>query len=564
MAAPKKQLPVVKGGAPTGKAAKTRVGGLAAFTDGGAAPTWVIVMRVVMVIAFAATIPTILGVEHGNRLLWTVAIAVLPFFWLVFGYHLWRRICPLAVMGQLGRLLGRPGTRKMGDWVGKHYVLVQLGLMIVALTLRLVATNGSALWLAGFLGVVIVAAIATSFIYAGKTWCNFLCPVGLVEKIYTEPSARASAPASELTSQCAPCVACKKHCPDIDLEQGYWKEAHDRPRRLAYFAWPGVVVGFYTYYFLVAGDWAYYFDGGWAYERDLPSQALAPGFTFAPAIPRIVAAPLTLIAFGLASFAVFALVEKVVLRRQLRELAAAATTEQRDAARTRIRHGMLAVCGLIAFNAFYLFAGQPSLAKLPAWAVTGWGLLVVFASTAMFVRRITRREDQYVHEKFAQKILKKWEWGDAPPSDKLQDIYLLHTERTKQREARLRAYKETVREMVADGLVTRAELAILDSLRAQLGIADKDHQKIINELSAEERQLFDPKYRGSVEQRLKGEQYRKDLERLVVEAARTGSKPSAGTLEALRDERAVGADEEAAELARILAPGGPIAALYEA
>ena len=76
----------------------------------------------------------------------------------------------------------------------------------------------------------------------------------------------------------------------------------------------------------------------------------------------------------------------------------------------------------------------------------------------MFVRRITRREDAYVHEKFAQKILKKWEWGDAPPSDDLKDIYLLHTERTKQREARLRAYKETVREMVADGLVSRRPL----------------------------------------------------------------------------------------------------------
>ena len=117
---------------------------------------------------------------------------------------------------------------------------------------------------------------------------------------------------------------------------------------------------------------------------------------------------------------------------------------------------MLAFAGLVAFNAFYCFAGQPSLQTLPRWVVTGWGLVVVFASTAIFMRRIGRREDQYVQEKFAQKILKKWEWGDAPPSDDLKDIYLLHTERTKQREARLRAYKETVREMVADGLVTAA------------------------------------------------------------------------------------------------------------
>ena len=566
MSEPKKKLPVASTSAPKGKAAKAKAGGLAAFTDGGTAPKWVTAARIVMLIAFAATIPTILGVEHGNRLTWTVAIASLPFFWMVFGYHVWRRICPLAVMGQLGRLFGRPGTRKVGEWLGKHYILVQLAFMVVALTLRLVATNGSDVWLAGFLAAVAVAAIATSFVFAGKTWCNFLCPVGLVEKIYTEP-AHATAHKSELTSQCAPCVACKKHCPDIDLEQGYWKEATGadaRPRRIAYFAWPGIVVAFYTYYFLVAGDWSYYFSGIWTYERDLPAQALEPGFTFAPAIPRIVAAPLTLVVFGVASYLLFALVENLVLRRQLARLSKDASDDARDAARNRVRHGMLAFTGLVAFNAFYLFAGQPSLAKLPPWVVTGWGVLVVFASTAMFVRRITRREEQYVHEKFAQKILKKWEWGDAPPSDKLEDIYLLHTERTKQREARLRAYKETVREMVADGLVTRGELAILDSLRAQLGVSDKDHQKIINELSAEERQLFDPKYRGSVEQRLKGEQYRKDLERLVVEAARIGAKPSLATLEALRDERGVTEDEEEAELARILAPGGPIANLYDA
>lgn len=571
----KKKLPVVEGNAtkadgkkadakkPEGKAAKTKAGGWAAFTDGGTAPRWIIAARVVMVIAFAATIPTILGFEHGNRLTWTVAIALLPFFWMTFGYHVWRRICPLAVMGQIGRLLGRPGTRKMGDWMSRNYLLFQLGFMVLALTLRLVATNGSQLWLAAFLAIVTVWAIATSFIYAGKTWCNFLCPVGMVEKIYTEP-VRGAATSDDLTSQCAPCVACKKHCPDIDLEQGYWKEASEKPRRVAYFAWPGIVVAFYTYYYLVSGSWGYYFSGAWTYERDLPSKMLEPGFTFLPALPRIVAAPLTLVAFGLGSYLVFTLVEKLVARARLAKLPADSPPEAKVALLARIRHGMLAFCGLLGFNAFYLFAGQPSLAKLPAWVAAAWGILVVFASTAIFVRRVTRREDQHVQEKFAQKILKKWEWGDAPPSDDLKDIYLLHTERTKQKDSRLRAYKETVREMVADGLVTRNELQLLDSLRAQLGISDKDHQKIVGELSAEERQLFDPAYQGSAERRLAGEQYRKELERLVVEAARLGTSPTPSSLEALRSERGVGEDEEQQALAQLVAPGGPIDKMYAA
>src|SRR5258705_1298833 len=132
---------------PASKAAKTKAGGWSAFTDGGSAPRWVTAARIVMVVAFAATIPTILGVKHGNRLTWTVCIAMLPFFWTVFGYHLWPRICPLAVMGQIGRLVGKPGTRKMGDWMGRNYLLLQLGFMIVTLSLHLVATNARDAWL---------------------------------------------------------------------------------------------------------------------------------------------------------------------------------------------------------------------------------------------------------------------------------------------------------------------------------------------------------------------------------------------------------------------------------
>jgi hypothetical protein len=547
---------------PQAKAAKAKAGGWTAFTDGGAAPGWVTAARVVLVLALCATIPTILGVRHGNRILWTMAIAALPLFFVVGGYHLWRRICPLAVAGQLGRLVGKPGTLKVGDWLSERYVYVQFGILFGALSLRLVATNGTPAALAGFLAVVVIAAAITSFVFAGKTWCNFICPVGLVEKIYTEPSRTATA--GDGNSQCSPCVACKKHCPDIDLEGGYWKEMEERPRRIVYFMWPGVVTAFYVYYWLVAGTWDYYFTGAWAYEADQASRWLDPGFHFAPldVIPRVVAAPLTLAVFGVVSFLVFSAGERLALARATRGLEAEGQPA-RDA-RARVRHRALVLAGFLAFNAFYFFAGQPSLRLLPGWAVQGWGALVVLASAAIFFRRWGRREADHVQEKFAQKILKKWEWGDAPPSNDLQDIYLLHTERTKQRESRLRAYKETVREMVADGLVTRGELVILDSLRAQLGITDKDHQKIIAELSAEERQLFDPTYQGSIEQRVQRQQYRRDLERLVLEAARAGVPPSPASLETLRGEYGVGEAEERGELEQILAKDGPVVALYRA
>ncbi len=560
---PRPRLAVVDDGGPAkaaskpagkGKAGKGKAGGWAAFTDGGAAPRWIVAARAVLVLALCATVPTILGVSHGNRILWTIGIAALPLFWVVAGYHVWRRICPLAVVGQLGRLLGRPGTRKVEGWLADNYLFLQLGLLVVALSLRLIATNGNALWLSGFLVTAVVAAAIISLIYGGKTWCNFFCPVGVVEKMYTEPARRAAGK-SELTSQCAPCVACKKHCPDIDLEQGYWKEMPERGR-LVYFAWPGIVVGFYVYYWLYAGDWDYYFSGSWAYERSQPETWLHDGFHFVGGIPRVAAAPLTLVGFGAASMALFLLVERLIWTPRRRGLTAG-SQEETDA-RLKLRHQLLSVAGFAAFTAFYFFAGQPTLRQLPEWVVRGTGAVVVFAAAAIFFRRFRRHEAEYVQERFAQKILKKWEWGDAPPSDELKDIYLLHTERTKQRESRLRAYKETVRELVADGLITRAELVILDSLRAQLGISDKDHQKVIGELSGEEKQLFDPAYQGSVELRLKGQQYRKELERLVIEAARTGLAASAQAIATLRADYSVGDDEHATEMARILGDSGPV------
>ena len=78
--------------------------------------------------------------------------------------------------------------------------------------------------LAAMLITLSAASLLSGVIFRGKTWCNYICPVGMVERIYTEPIQ--INPTEH--SQCEPCTACKKNCPDIDLEQAYWKEAEDR------------------------------------------------------------------------------------------------------------------------------------------------------------------------------------------------------------------------------------------------------------------------------------------------------------------------------------------------
>lgn len=507
------------------KPAKRPAGGATAFTESGSVPVWMTGCRAVLVVALALTIPTILGVEHGRRLLWTVCIALLPVFWVLFGYHLWRRICPLAALAQLGRFVGRPGTRKASDWLADNYLYVQLGLMFVALSLRLIATNGTPVALAVFLGAAVVWAIATGFVYGGKTWCNYLCPVGMVEKIYTEPG-RLMGPA---TSQCSPCTACKKHCPDIDLEHGYWKELMSAARRTAYFAWPGMVFAFYFYFYLRAGTWTYYFSGSWAYETEQIHNWLAPGFYFLPSVPVVVAAPLTMLVGAVTSMGAFHAVETVITRAGAKDNE---SPEQRGERVQRWRHRLLSIAGFLAFNLFYFYGGQPTLRQAPFWVVQGFGILVVVASTAMLLRRLPRSEESHVRERFAEKILRKWEWGDAPAATSLTEVYLVHTERTKQREARLTAYKETLREMVGDGLLTRTELAMLDNLRAQLGVSDKDHNRIVGQLTAEEQQLFDPAHQSTIEEQLQRRQYERDLARVIEQTG--GSTAPTQALEAVR------------------------------
>ena len=47
---------------------------------------------------------------------------------------------------------GRPGSRRVDakGWLAQNYMLVQLTVMLVALSLRLIMTNGTPLALAGF------------------------------------------------------------------------------------------------------------------------------------------------------------------------------------------------------------------------------------------------------------------------------------------------------------------------------------------------------------------------------------------------------------------------------
>jgi len=138
----------------------------------------------------------------GARAFWTMILPLVPLFLMIFGHEAWRRLCPLSALMQIPRLLGiqrretvtdpRTGKSekrvrlvKATGFLAKYFWFVQFGLLWVGLSFRLLFINSDRLSLAIFFSSVIVAAMAVGYLFGGKTWCQYICPISPVQKFYT-------------------------------------------------------------------------------------------------------------------------------------------------------------------------------------------------------------------------------------------------------------------------------------------------------------------------------------------------------------------------------------------
>lgn len=499
-----------------------------------------------------------LAPHRVGRVFWTVAVAVLPLLMVLAGYHRWRRICPLAWFSQVAARLGHPGERRASPWLQANYYRVAFSVFLFSLWLRLVATNGNGPALAVFLVLLSLAAFIFGATYTGKTWCNYVCPVSFVEKIYTEPHGLRPTP----NSQCPKCTACKPACPDINEENGYWKEILSGPKKFVYFAFPGLVLAFYSYFYLQSGTWDYYFSGAWTHEPGVPGSAFLPGhspqtagFYFLPSLPRAAAAFLTLVLGALVSFLLLSWIERYAGRR----------LRQRDEKLDEpgVRHLMFTVAAFAAFILFYTFAGQPTLRLIPA-APHLVQILIVATATLFLVRRFQRRQQAYAEETLARQIIRRWAWADMEPPKDLHEAFLIHTIRSQTHASGyarlLEIYKEAVREAVASGFVTREEIQRLESLRTQLQLSQADHERIMADLDEEERaRISDPALRVSAEKRLQLEAYSRALEGHLERVASEATAPDDSFIRHLRQEYGVTPEEHGAVLRELLGKGQEVA-----
>ncbi|MEN8147682.1 MAG: cyclic nucleotide-binding domain-containing protein [Campylobacterota bacterium] len=446
-----------------------------------------------------AFLPVSYFLPNGTALVWTIVIPMLPLFIVVVGYNRWRKLCPLAWIAAVGQFLQWVPKRRVSDWFERNYYTFQFSLLFLALSARLLLLNFEGTSLALFFLAVALLAFLTNLLYAGKSWCNFFCPVGVVEKIYCGSNALLS----HQTSACDSCVACKSNCPDIDLEKGYWKENGDASKRMVFYAFGGLVFGFYAYFYAISGSWDYYFQGTWSNPALAYSDLLSPGFFFLPIIPKLIAAPLTLLFFSVISYLLFAKIEKLIPHLKW--------AKNKDP--KSVEHIVKAIVAFTAFNLFYLFAGAPTFSHYPVlYALFHFTVIVV--SSVMLWKELFREERFYLQERFAQKILSKWN-GLQPAPTNLKEIYYTYANQQENQLEKLDLYKETVLELLSDGTLSKEDFTLLDKIREQLGLTEGEHKKVLRSLKRDNSNLFDEENALTSEKIFQLKIYKEHLQELL-------------------------------------------------
>ena len=514
----------------------------------------------------------------GTTLFWGAVVPSAIFLLLVFGHELWRRICPLSFLSQIPRALGlqrqtakrNPKTGEVrqqlakvppDSWLAKHYPALQFSWLFVGLCGRILFFNADRLVLAGWLLFTIAAAIAVGWLYGGKAWCQYFCPMAPVQSIYSSPagllgSKAHQSPTPITQSMCrvttasgeeqSACVACQQPCIDIDAERMYWARLGTPAFTFERYGYLGLVVGYFLYYYLYAGNWDYYFSGAWSRQSDQLALLLSPGlFLFGQPInvPRIVAVPLVLGVCTWLGWLGGRAIE-AWMRREVRRQGAEPDS-------TLIRHRVFLAATFLVFNIFFLFAGRPLLLLAPAWVQYLFDGALVATSTLWLVRGWHRSPPLYERENLAERFRRQLQklgldverflegrtLGDLSPDEVYVLARVVPGFGSSQRHD---AYKGVVREALAEGYVNVASsLEVLRQMRQELGITDDEHRQLLDELGVEDPALLDPDKKRSLEDQVRLSGYRRSLERVLRLQGR-----SADAIGSLRQRYAITPGEE--------------------
>lgn len=365
---------------------------------------------------------------------WGMVLPILVVVLFLFGHELWRRVCPLSFISILSREFRSvardwfhrgdaeyskkvipPVTLKENSFLRRYHSYLQLAILYVALCCRILFVNSERSFLAEFMLFFILAAIIVGLLYDGKTWCQYLCPVAPVEEFFMGPRALLGNTAHLLArrrgqvsqSMCRKideqgkeksiCVACKQDCIDIDAEKAYWSGLMSPRKQFLSYGYAGLVVGYFWYYFLYAGNWHYYASGVWSVESHQAQRIFNPGlFLFGHGlfIPKIVSVPLVLGLFLLGGYGL-----GVVIERSLGKWQQSKTGSFNPVV---LRHHCITLNTFAVFNFYFVFSGRNYIERLPA-PIPLYVPAVLSAISAVWLYRTWGRRSIDCYNELSQK-----------------------------------------------------------------------------------------------------------------------------------------------------------------
>jgi hypothetical protein len=446
---------------------------------------------------------------------WAMIVPAGIFILLVFGHEFWRRICPLSFISQIPRALGIQRRRKVLDpvtqtyrneivtigensWLGRNHLYVQAGLFFLGLGLRILFVNGDRYFLGSFLLFTMACSILVGFLYGGKSWCNYFCPMSPVQTVYTGPrsllgSQAHTKPKPAITqSMCrtvdktsgqeqSACVSCKAPCIDIDAEKTYWQELSKPGRRLIQYGYLGMVIAFYWYYFLYSGNWDYYFTGIWTREEGLVSRVLDPGFYIngqSIPIPKAIAVFITFAVFAGTTYLLGLVIERLC-RRFLHWKGRSISAEQ-------AQHIAFTLFSASSFWMFFTYGARPSLNRLPTYPLLAFNALIVLVGAIWLYRTLGRTRAQYERESSInslRKQLKRMKFdqsflhGRSVDDLSADELYILVNGATAfSGQSSLQAYIGVVQDLLEQKICTAdVSFSFCSNLRQELNLTDEDH-----------------------------------------------------------------------------------------
>lgn len=455
---------------------------------------------------------------------WAMIVPAGIFILLVLGHEFWRRICPLSFLSQIPRALGIQRKRKVIDpvtqeiryelvtigeksWLGHNHLYVQFGLFVLGLGIRILFVNGHRASLAYFLLGTIACAILVGYLYAGKSWCNYFCPMAPVQMIYTGPRSLLGSQAhlqqkpTATQSMCrtinpqtgeeqSACVSCKLPCIDIDSEKTYWAELKKPGRRLVHYGYLGMVIAFYFYYYLYSGNWDYYFTGAWTHEEDLLTKLLDPGFYINDQvipIPKLIAVFMTFGAFIAATLSLGLVLERLYRRY--------AIWRKQPASAEQVQHVIFTIFTTASFWVFFSYGARPSLNRLPTYPLLAFNAVVVIVGAIWFYRTLTRTRAHYDRESLATSLRKQLQKLQLDPAllegrsleelspDEVYTLVKVLPDFSKR--LRLQTYTGIVQDTLEQQTIDVADsFEYFKKLRRELQIKDSDHFATIETIAA--------------------------------------------------------------------------------